>query len=81
MSTISVSNLKAHLSREIRQVLKGKTFIVTDHDHPVAVLAPVKTPADLEIISAQASMHTFTRRAQVRIKTDPLEILKEERLR
>jgi antitoxin (DNA-binding transcriptional repressor) of toxin-antitoxin stability system len=42
MKTISVSQLKTHLSRELRKVGKGSSILVTDHDHPVAILSPVE---------------------------------------
>ncbi len=42
MKTISVSQLKAHLSRELRKVEKGNSILITDHDHPVAILTSVK---------------------------------------
>ncbi|MFP4490530.1 MAG: type II toxin-antitoxin system Phd/YefM family antitoxin [Spirochaetaceae bacterium] len=40
MKTISISKLKAHLSKELKEVKKGSSIIVLDHRHPVAMLSP-----------------------------------------
>lgn len=41
METISVSELKTHLSAELKRVRSGVTLTVVDHRHPVARLTPV----------------------------------------
>jgi prevent-host-death family protein len=41
MLTISVSDLKARLSEQLRRVKAGERLIVTDRGTPVAMLAPL----------------------------------------
>lgn len=40
MKTVSVSELKAHLSAELRRVKSGEQIVVLEHSRPVAVLKP-----------------------------------------
>ena len=44
MRTISIAELKAHLSAELKKVQAGDPVTVLDHKKPVAVLGPVKQP-------------------------------------
>lgn len=51
MRTISLSQLKARLSEQIRHVKNGERVLVTDRGRPVAELGPVgdeASPAELE---------------------------------
>src|SRR5207237_6153109 len=41
MKDVSVSELKAHLSRYLRMASAGARILVKDRDHPVAVLGPL----------------------------------------
>ncbi len=40
MKTTSVSELKAHLSAQLRRVKAGEHLVVLEHRRPVAVLSP-----------------------------------------
>ena len=42
MRTISIAELKAHLSAELKKVQAGDPVTVLDHRRPVAVLGPVE---------------------------------------
>jgi len=81
MSTISVSQLKTHLSREIREVQRGKSILVTDHDHPVAKLVPIDNDNPIFVRPATKSMKSFVQRSKVKVKIDPLVYLLEDRQR
>jgi antitoxin (DNA-binding transcriptional repressor) of toxin-antitoxin stability system len=82
MKTISVSQLKTHLSRELRKVGKGSSILVTDHDHPVAILSPVeKAIPDFIISYAKGSMSNFKLKNKVSVKTDPLDFILNDRER
>ncbi len=48
METISVSQLKAHLSEELRKVEAGASILVLDHKREVAILVPVKPKEEEE---------------------------------
>jgi prevent-host-death family protein len=39
--TVGVRELRQNLSRHLRRVAAGETLEVTEHGHPVAVLAPL----------------------------------------
>ncbi len=54
METISISNLKAHLSTELKKVQKGTRIMVLDHKHPVAELIPAEV---LHIFSYDTGMN------------------------
>lgn len=45
MKSINVTELKAHLSRYLRQASRGTRIVVRDRDEPVAELGPL-SPAD-----------------------------------
>ena len=45
MKVINVSELKAHLSRYLRQAARGARIVVTDRDEPIAQLGPLDVPA------------------------------------
>jgi antitoxin (DNA-binding transcriptional repressor) of toxin-antitoxin stability system len=42
MMTISVSDLKSHLSAELKKVQDGAVLTVLDHRHPIARLVPLE---------------------------------------
>ena len=51
MRTISIAELKAHLSAELKKVQAGDPVTVLDHKRPVAVLGPViERPSRLTIV-------------------------------
>jgi prevent-host-death family protein len=81
MKTISISQLKTHLSREIHKVEKGNSLLITDHDHPVAILTSVKDSEQKWLQIAEKSMKTIKLKFRIQVKTDPLDLLREERNR
>jgi prevent-host-death family protein len=55
--TISVSELKAHLSECLRRVKEGERWIVTERGRPVAVLGPSPSHGDkLEELAAAGAV-------------------------
>ncbi len=42
MRTISIAELKTHLSAELKKVQAGDPVTVLDHKRPVAVLSPIE---------------------------------------
>lgn len=49
MKTLSVSELKAHLSAELERVQAGEELLVTDRGRPVARIVPMPAPAHGEV--------------------------------
>jgi antitoxin (DNA-binding transcriptional repressor) of toxin-antitoxin stability system len=45
MKAITVSELKAHLSRYLRMASRGARIVVQDRDEPIAQLGPLESPA------------------------------------
>ncbi|MFZ2096688.1 MAG: type II toxin-antitoxin system prevent-host-death family antitoxin [Anaerolineales bacterium] len=50
---VGVRDLKARLSKYLRQVRQGQTVIITDHGHPVGRLSPVDQPLDERLKALQ----------------------------
>jgi prevent-host-death family protein len=50
---VGVRDLKARLSKYLRQVSQGQTVIITDHCRPVGRLSPVDQPLDERLKSLQ----------------------------
>jgi prevent-host-death family protein len=50
---VGVRDLKARLSKYLRQVSQGQTVIITDHGRPVGRLSPVDQPLDERLKSLQ----------------------------
>lgn len=48
MKTASISATKNQLSALIERVRQGETILITDHDRPVAKLAPIGTESGSE---------------------------------
>ena len=46
MRSVSISQLKAHLSENLRYVERGERVVVTDRGRPIAVLGPVEESGD-----------------------------------
>lgn len=76
MKTISVSELKTHLSAELKRVQKGTILTVVDHKRPVATLAPI---AIENIFVKEASCTYLYEPLSALIGGDPLDLLAEER--
>ena len=55
MRTISIADLKAHLSAELKKVQAGDPVTVLDHKRPVAVLGPVEAGAPGLTVVRQAT--------------------------
>ncbi|QKC99490.1 type II toxin-antitoxin system Phd/YefM family antitoxin [Mesorhizobium sp. NZP2298] len=45
MRTVNIRDAKAHLSRLVRQVAKGESFIITNAGKPLARIVPIDQPA------------------------------------
>jgi antitoxin (DNA-binding transcriptional repressor) of toxin-antitoxin stability system len=76
METISVSQLKSHLSEELRKVEKGMTITILDHKRPVAIIQSYR--ADPFLLREAASPYLPSKLTPLIVK-DPLEYLSEER--
>jgi len=50
---VGVRDLKARLSKNLRQVSQGQTVIITDHGHPVGRLSPVDQPLNERLKALQ----------------------------
>jgi len=93
MTYVGIRDLKIHLSRYLRKVKAGESLAITDHGHPVAVLAP-SPKGDREetlwrlvrkgIIRWNGEHPHFKNRKLIKIKGKPLsqtviEMRREER--
>ncbi|MFW5777220.1 MAG: type II toxin-antitoxin system Phd/YefM family antitoxin [Spirochaetota bacterium] len=76
MKTISVSDLKAHLSAELRKVKAGEELVVLEHRRPVAIVRPYRGEA--LVLREPAAVYTPTRLVSL-TSADPAEFLSEER--
>ena len=76
MTTISVSDLKTHLSAELKRVRSGTVLTVVDHRHPVAQLVPI---GDDGLFVSEAVARYEYRELTPLMENDPLRALEEER--
>lgn len=76
MQTISVSQLKAHLSAELRKVKNGSRTVVLEHNRPVAVLSPYEPEP---LVVREATDDYEPGELTPLVQRDPLELLTEER--
>lgn len=76
METISVSNLKSHLSAELKRIEGGIALTVVDHKRPVAVLSPIKGET---LFMREARYRYVYEPFEPLLDTDPLIFLNEER--
>lgn len=66
MSTVGVAELRQNLSAYLRRVAAGERFTVTDHNRPVAELAPTPTPESaLDRLIAEGRVQPPARRGFV----------------
>ncbi len=55
MKTISVSELKTHLSAQLRAIKKGSRLLITERGRPVAELGPPTSAPDQRLAELQAT--------------------------
>ena len=78
--TINISQLKAHISEQLRTVRKGQRLVILDRDIPVAQLVPYEQPAPA--LAPRAPKRAIVlRKLGISVEADPLEMLMAERAR
>jgi prevent-host-death family protein len=58
MTTVGVRELRQRASELLRRVAAGETIQITDHGHPVAVLAPLPEAGALERLRAAGELES-----------------------
>jgi len=82
MDTISISNMKAHLSSTIKRVRAGNRIVIVDRGVPVAEITPYpRRKAGITIRPALKKKMSQSLRLKERIDIDPVEYLLEDRQR
>jgi len=76
MQTISVSELKAHLSEELKKVQNGARITILDHKRPVAVLEAYE--AESFLVKEATAVYDVSGYTPL-IQADPAEYLEKER--
>jgi len=80
MKTISVSQLKARLSQQLRLAEQGEQIVVLDREHPIAQIGPFGGAAQ-HFTPASRPVGPLQNRLQLRLTVDPAEVLLEDRSR
>ena len=78
MKSVRIATLKDNLSRHLRAVEKGESFVVTDRDHPVAQLVPIPAEDGFDFTPATKPFKAKTFKP-TRKKVDSLALLLKER--
>ncbi len=78
MKTINISELKAHISEQLRAVRKGQRLVILDRDIPVAQLVPYEQPAPA-LTPHVPKRAIELRKLGISVKADPLGVLMAER--
>jgi len=79
MRTISIAELKAHLSAELKKVQAGDPVTVLDHKRPVAVLGPVSDDVPDLSYTRRALRAPEIHRCEPLTTVDPLPGLLKDR--
>jgi antitoxin (DNA-binding transcriptional repressor) of toxin-antitoxin stability system len=78
MQTITISNLKTHLSAEIKKLKKNGGIEIVQRDVPVARLMPVEERGTLRFYSKAKAPFRFLKPV-IEVDFDPVELLLEDR--
>ena len=78
MQTITVSQLKTHLSSEIKKLKKSGGIEIVQRDVPVARLLPIDESNGLRYHSQARAKFRFIKPV-VELTSDPVDILLEDR--
>jgi antitoxin (DNA-binding transcriptional repressor) of toxin-antitoxin stability system len=79
METISISNLKTHLSATLKEVIIGIRYIVMDRDSPVAELIPYSEKSKLIIRNPKQKKSKIKNTFKGKINLDPVDYLLQDR--
>jgi len=79
METISISNLKTHLSATLKEVVKGIHYLVMDRDHPIAEIVPYSEKQRLMITLPKSKAKKIINSFKGKVKLDPVEYLLQDR--
>jgi antitoxin (DNA-binding transcriptional repressor) of toxin-antitoxin stability system len=80
METISISNLKTHLSATLKEVVKGIHYLVMDRDHPIAEIIPYSEKQRLMITAPKSKAKKIQNSFKGKVKLDPVEYLLQDRI-
>jgi prevent-host-death family protein len=79
MNAVGIAELKAHLSRYLRRVRRGRTLTVLDRSTPVALIVPYASEGPLEVRRATRKPSDLRLPAAPSTRTDSLAVLLEDR--
>ena len=71
MRTIGMRELKAHLSRAVREVQEGERYLVTDRGRVVAELRPPTSDDDKHLSAQEQGMLRMARAGELRLAERP----------
>jgi len=76
MKTISVSELKTHLSAELRNVKAGEEIVVLEHRRPVAIVRPYSGEP---LVLREPPARYVPQPLEPLTSVDPVDLVHEER--
>ena len=77
VKTSNISYFKAHLSQELKAVIKGERIVILDRDRPVAEVIPYQSDTRLMV---RPPIRTLSfEKGSFRVQKDPLEYLLQDR--
>ena len=76
---VGIADLKAHLSRYLREVRSGRTLTVVHRNTPIARIVPVEAEAPLEVRRATRQASGLRLPAPCATATDSLSVLLQDR--
>lgn len=79
METISISNLKTHLSATLKEVVNGIRYVVMDREHPVAELIPYSKKSRLVVQAPVSKTKKVKNTFKGKVKLDPVEYALQDR--
>ena len=80
-STAAISEFKAHLSEDLREVQNGHEIIILNHKRPVAKVVPIKKDSLTERLGSRPPLQQgfCDIRPDVKLDIDPAQYVIEDR--
>ena len=78
MLATNISNLKQHLSENLRKVKEGKTITIVERDTPIAKIVPLKKATQHTLTVKKPSVVFIDMKLKIQLSVKPDDYLNRE---